>query len=549
MQQTTKRDFRAALFDLDGVVLDTESQYSKFWGAMGRKFRPDVPDFAERIKGQTLQQIYDKWITDPKIQTDITQRLNDFEAHMDFPYIKGVSEYVQDLRRHGIATAIVTSSNLPKMENAFRVHPELLNLFDHILTAEDFSASKPDPDCYLQAAQLLGAQPQECVVYEDSVNGLKAGRASGAYVVGLTTTNPNRVVGPLCDRMMTDFTTEQAESIRITRKAVVDDKIPFIQGQIERLVDEVVYLPGNEISADDIKDANVLIVRTRTHCNRQLLEGSMVRLVVTATIGYDHLDTDYLQQAGIAWTNCPGCNAASVAQYIACSLQLLESETGMSLRQQTVGIVGVGHVGSAVLEKIGPTVGRVMLNDPPRYEQEKNANPLSSLVVHHAPLSTLMEECDIITLHVPLTDEGRYPTRHLVDDNFLHRLTRRPVIINAARGGVVDDEALERALDDGRIQAAVVDTWENEPHIRLSLLEKTFIGTPHIAGYSADGKGNATRMSLQAVAQWLGRNETFDITLPPAPATPYSPMTDSNRLKNNPTDFEYQRGHYPTRRE
>lgn len=201
----TKKTFKAALFDLDGVVLDTESQYSDFWGRMGREYVPDVPDFAQRIKGQTLQQIYERWITDTEAQTEITRRLNDFEAQMSYDYIRGTRAYVERLRAEGIHTAIVTSSNRPKMEAAYRARPELHDLFERILTSEDFRESKPSPDCYLRGAAAFGVRPEECVVFEDSLNGLRAGKASGAYVVGLATTNPREAIAPLCDEVIDNF--------------------------------------------------------------------------------------------------------------------------------------------------------------------------------------------------------------------------------------------------------------------------------------------------------------------------------------------------------
>lgn len=202
-----KKQFKAALFDLDGVVLDTEGQYTEFWGGIGRELRPDIPDFGQRIKGQTLTQIFDAWFPgDTSLQADITRRLDDFEAHMTFQYIKGVHTYVEHLRTQGIHTAIVTSSNQPKMESVYRSRPELTALFDRILTAEDFRESKPSPDCYLRGAAVFGLCPEECVVFEDSVNGLKAGRASGAHVIGLATTNPREVIENLCDEVIDDFT-------------------------------------------------------------------------------------------------------------------------------------------------------------------------------------------------------------------------------------------------------------------------------------------------------------------------------------------------------
>ncbi len=341
-------------------------------------------------------------------------------------------------------------------------------------------------------------------------------------------------------------------------KVIVDDKIPYIKGQIERLADEVVYLAGAKISHEDVKDADAMIIRTRTHCNKELLEGSKVRFIATATIGFDHLDTRYLDEAGIVWTNCPGCNATSVAQYVHSCLLLLQKEHGMNLKECTLGIIGVGNVGTRVLEKCEPLVNKVLLNDPPRQAREGERGNLS-----FSPLTALMEQCDIITIHTPLVMDGPHPSYHIVDDVFLHQLPKRPVIINCGRGEVVDNIALEEALDEGRIRQAIIDTWENEPNIRLSLLNKVYIGTPHIAGYSADGKANATRMSLQALARWMGREISFDeVQAPPLPAgtitatSPeeialqlYNPMNDSDKLKHNPEGFELQRGGYPLRRE
>ncbi|MBQ0049452.1 MAG: 4-phosphoerythronate dehydrogenase [Bacteroidales bacterium] len=334
-------------------------------------------------------------------------------------------------------------------------------------------------------------------------------------------------------------------------KIVVDDKIPYIQGQIERLADEVLYLPGAAITADDVRDADVLIVRTRTRCNEALLEGSRVRLVVTATIGFDHIDTRYLERSGIQWTNCPGCNATSVAQYVRNTLYLLEREGQLAqpLDTLTLAIIGVGHVGTAVLEACRPLVRRVMLCDPP-----KGLN---------VPLDQIAREADLITLHTPLIHGGQHPTYHLLDEMFFQHLQRRPVVINAARGGVLDETSLLSALNDGRVANAIIDTWENEPTPARVLLNKVYIGTPHIAGYSADGKANATRMALEAVRAWMGKEDADIQVCPPTldkgiiPATNpidralqlYNPHEDSARLKHHPEEFEQLRGNYPLRRE
>lgn len=326
-------------------------------------------------------------------------------------------------------------------------------------------------------------------------------------------------------------------------KAVIDDKIPYIKGQIEQLVDETVYLPGSDISAADVCDADILIVRTRTHCDRKLLEGSPVKLVVTATIGFDHLDTPYLDSAGIRWTNCPGCNASSVRQYVHNSLLA----TGYLHPGMTAGVVGVGHVGSLVADELEQAGMHVLRCDPPKGEP--------------ATLDEIAEEADIITFHTPLTHDGDCPTWHIANDAFFCKLKHKPLIINSSRGAVVDNQALICALDKGLVCDAIIDTWEGEPNLNLELLKKAVIATPHIAGYSADGKANATRMSLQAVCRLIGKPFTLDIqppTLPDGfaygeckegPLRLYDPRVDTALLKAQPGLFEFFRGHYPLRRE
>lgn len=198
---------KAALFDLDGVVFDTEPQYSIFWGAQCREFHPEIPGLEHKIKGQTLVQIYDAWFSGPLAdsQSLLTERLNEYESQMNYDYIPGFEEYIRKLRQQGIKTAVVTSSNQPKMKAVYAKHPGFKSLFDAILTSEDFERSKPDPDCYLKAAERFGVEPKNCVVFEDSFNGLKSGRAAGMYVIGLATTNAAEDIAPLCDKVIKDF--------------------------------------------------------------------------------------------------------------------------------------------------------------------------------------------------------------------------------------------------------------------------------------------------------------------------------------------------------
>jgi len=332
-------------------------------------------------------------------------------------------------------------------------------------------------------------------------------------------------------------------------KIVVDDKIPYIREKLDALADEVVALRGADIGPDDVRDADALVVRTRTRCDERLLKGSRVQLVATATIGFDHLDTDYLQRAGIEWTNCPGCNSGSVAQYVECSLLLLEQQKELCLRDSTIGIVGCGHVGSkvkAVAERLGM---RVLVCDPPLEEQTANS---------FVTMDVIEREADIITFHVPLTREGPHATWHLADEGFFHRLSRVPYIINTSRGEVVDNAALLKALDDGRVRDAVIDVWEHEPNLSLPLLERVFIGTPHIAGYSADGKVNADNMVIEALCRHFHLPDPGRIEPPSLPAgfhdtgqplELYNPMEDSRKLKQSPGDFENLRNNYPLRRE
>ena len=337
-------------------------------------------------------------------------------------------------------------------------------------------------------------------------------------------------------------------------KIIVDNKIPFIKEAVQKIAEEVVFVPGKDFTPNLVKEADALIIRTRTHCDRALLEGSKVKFIATATIGYDHIDTEYCRQAGIEWTNAPGCNAASVAQYIQSALLVWKRARQKELSTLTIGIVGVGNVGSKIA-KVAEGFGmRGLLNDLPRAEKE-GAEAFSSL-------EKLAEECDIITFHVPLHREGRFKTFHLADAAFFRSLKRKPLIINTSRGEVICTEALLKALDEGLISDAIIDVWEHEPEINLELLGKVLIGTPHIAGYSADGKANATRMSLDAICRYFHLQPEYRIEAP-APESSvihasnredallqmYNPQEDCARLREHPEQFETLRGDYPLRRE
>ena len=229
---------------------------------------------------------------------------------------------------------------------------------------------------------------------------------------------------------------------------VIDNKIPFIQGILEPYAD-IRYLSPQEITHDAVHDADMLIIRTRTRCNADLLEGSRCRFIGTATIGFDHIDTEYCRRHAIEWVNAPGCNAASVAQYITASLLRHAEKQAIDLRTKCIGIVGVGHVGRQVEIHCRRLGMQVLLNDPPRAEKEGKGEFVS--------LEEIADRCDYISFHTPLIKEGSYATYHLADQVFFDRLQRCPVILNAARGGVVDEQALLEAYRNHIVSDMIID--------------------------------------------------------------------------------------------
>jgi erythronate-4-phosphate dehydrogenase len=346
-------------------------------------------------------------------------------------------------------------------------------------------------------------------------------------------------------------------------KVVADDKIPFLKGVLEPFTD-VVYKPGNEISRVDLKDAQALITRTRTRCNEALLEGTGVQFIATATIGFDHIDVDYCQRKNIGWTNAPGCNSGSVYQYIASVLCTLAGKYNLDFSNVCLGVIGVGNVGRKVV-RLGELLGtHVYLNDPPRERATGSCGFMS--------LDGIIRECNIITLHVPLTMEGPDRTYHLVDEAFLRRLHPDTILINSSRGEVVDNTALKKALKEKWIRGAVLDVWEHEPALDPELLSLVDIATPHIAGYSTDGKANGTAMSVQAISRkfnlpltgWEpedlpepehkefvidGAGKSEQQVLREAILFTYEVAGDDGRLRSSLETFEKQRGKYPLRRE
>jgi erythronate-4-phosphate dehydrogenase len=278
-------------------------------------------------------------------------------------------------------------------------------------------------------------------------------------------------------------------------KIIVDRDIPFLKGVLEPFA-EVVYIAGEAIGPRDVSDADALVVRTRTRCDARLLEGSRVRFIGTATIGFDHIDREWCAAHGIRVATAAGSNKRGVLQWVSAALAWLTSERRIgSPSQLTLGVVGVGNVGSLVKEYASRWGFRVMCSDPPREKAEGLGRAEGFY-----PLGELARECDIITLHVPLTASGPDATRHLVDAGFLAATKPEAVILNSSRGLIIDPEALRGACNRGFI----IDTWNDEPNIDRTVLQRTLLATPHIAGYSVQGKATATSMIVNALAREFG---------------------------------------------
>lgn len=268
----------------------------------------------------------------------------------------------------------------------------------------------------------------------------------------------------------------------------------------------VIALSSQEITKESLKNADALIVRSETRVDKGLIEGTPVRFVGTVTIGTDHVDLGYLDSKGIVFASAPGSNSTSVAEYMAATLCVLAERTGESLNKRTIGIVGVGNVGSKVVGVARAFGMEVLLNDPPVARKTGDTS--------YRSLDDLMG-ADIISLHVPLTNDGPDATYHLFDETRINRMKNSAVLINTSRGGVVETEALHQSLLSKHISAAILDVWENEPEISPELLQEVLLGTPHIAGYSLDGKLNAVRMVHESLCRYLNRTIDRDIMLRP----------------------------------
>ena len=330
-------------------------------------------------------------------------------------------------------------------------------------------------------------------------------------------------------------------------KIVVERNVPFIADALRKAGVTVTELAAGEIDRAAMADADALVTRTRTRCDASLLEGSRCTLVASATIGLDHVDCEWCRNAGIEVANAPGCNAPGVAQYV---ISTLVAAFGPELSGRTLGVVGVGHVGSIVARWARQAGMEVLECDPPRQKAEGG---------DFTDLTTVAARADAITFHVPMTHEGEDATWHLADERFFSLLQKKPLIINTARGAVIDNKALLKALDSGLVGKAAIDCWEGEPEISLELLHKAFVATPHIAGYTRSGKARASQIALEAICRHFGLSG-LSIDEPVAPYAPddlttqeiaesYDPIAGSEPLRRDPGAFETLRNTYVLRPE
>ena len=289
---------------------------------------------------------------------------------------------------------------------------------------------------------------------------------------------------------------------------VADENIPLIE---EFFADfgEIRRFPGRQISRADVHDADILLVRSVTKVDRDLLEGSAVRFVGTCTIGTDHLALDYFQQAGIQWSSAPGCNARGVVDYVLGSLLTLAEIEGVDLTQRTYGVIGAGEVGGRLVNVLRALGLNVLVCDPVRQAVEGG---------DYVSLEHIIEHCDVLSLHTPLDKTGDYPTWHLFDQQRLEQLNPGTWLINASRGPVIDNAALRTVLTRREDLQAVLDVWEDEPQVDVELADLCVLATPHIAGHSLDGKQRGTAQIYQALCDFLGHTPQVKLAdLLPAP--------------------------------
>lgn len=337
---------------------------------------------------------------------------------------------------------------------------------------------------------------------------------------------------------------------------IADCDIPFLKGVLEPYAD-MEYLKGSEISPADALRADALIIRTRTRCDGRLLDGTPVRLIATATIGHDHIDSPYCREHRIEIRTAAGCNARGVLQYVMAALAALARRDGWTPAGRTLGVVGVGSVGSLIAQ-YGERFGfRVLRCDPPKAKQDPAGD--------YTELNEMLPQCDIVTCHVPLSVNGDYPTKAMADASFFASMKPGAVFVNTSRGGIVVDEDLIEARRSGRLSHTVIDTWNDEPHISRDLLGLASLATPHIAGYTVQGKAAGTAAAVRAVSRHYSM--PLDDWYPPQ-VTPGKPdpsigwermssampryfdiEAETSRLRAHPELFETMRNNYRYRNE
>jgi erythronate-4-phosphate dehydrogenase len=340
-------------------------------------------------------------------------------------------------------------------------------------------------------------------------------------------------------------------------KLVADKNIPYLTGVLEPFFSEVQYLSGSQITREVVRNADALLIRTRTICNEKLLKGSKVKFIGSATIGYDHIDTQYCDEHGIIWATAPGCNSGGVLQWLVCALLHISQSKKISLEGKTLGVVGVGNVGSKIA-RAGEALGmNVICCDPPRKRKE-NLNDF-------VDFKTIAQTADIITFHVQLNRSGADATYHLANDAFFTNIKPNTIILNSSRGEVVDAHSLVNAIQSRKVAASALDVWEGEPNVSPEIVKFIDIATPHIAGYSLEGKVNGTKMIVDALSNYFNLgiepwnptpNPTDDkviIKLPKefisAITKTYDIASDDIKFRSNLGDFEKLRNEYKYRRE
>lgn len=346
-------------------------------------------------------------------------------------------------------------------------------------------------------------------------------------------------------------------------KIVADLNIPFLKGVFEPYAD-VIYLPSDEINNAAVRDADALIIRSLTRCDRELLQGTGVEFIATATSGDDHIDKLFCKRQGIAWKSAKGANARAVAQYVMAAFLFLVRSRELNVGALTAGVIGAGNIGSIVAEMLRATGAEVLLNDPPRALKEGSSG--------FTDMETIVSEADLISMHVPLEFRGERPTYRMVDEQLLNRFAKPLILINTSRGEVVDTGGMIRSIRRGRIMGCAIDVWEHEPDVNREFALLADIATAHIAGYSKQGKVRATRMAVESVARYFGITETVirsvplperdRITIPidcnglapvdlahRAIQKTYNIESDSRVFKEDPGSFTRIRNNYPYRDE